>query len=1779
MECAERKNKIQTIHELFERQVEETPDKIAVICEENRISYKELNSRANQLAVELRTKGIKCDDIIGIMLNRSIEMIIGIIGILKAGAAFMPIAPDLPKSRIEYMLKDSKALVSNDMYKDTVNYSGEILDINDKNILSNSCENINTEVSGENLLYIIYTSGTTGNPKGVMIEHRNLLNLIEFEYEDTNIQFDEKVLQFTTNSFDVCYQEIFSTLLAGGQLFIISDEDKQDVEMLFDFISKNNIKNVFLPTSYLKFILGIEEYLSLLPTCIKNIITAGEQLIITDALREYIVKNDIVLHNHYGPAETHVVTTFTIDKSSDIPDVPPIGRPIKNDRVYILDENKNPQPLGVVGELYISGKSVGRGYLNREDLTNEKFLQDPYFKEDKMYKTGDLAKWNNEGVLEYIGRADFQVKIRGFRIEIGEVEAAIANYKDVKEVIVLAKENNKKEKYLCAYMTTNTSIDSKEIRKYLSEKIPAYMIPTYFMVIDSIPLTHNQKVDRGKLPEPQEVEKCSVQECKLDNDVQRNILKIWRDTLQIGDIGLDDNFFDIGGNSFLLLKVQVKINKIYPNKLRVIDLFKLTSIRMIANYINKDKEIIVNKKVNKNSESHLNDDVAIIGIGIKMPGADTIDEFWTNIEKGKNCVRGIPDERKKLMEGVVKYKEDILNFRCSYIDDIDKFDYKFFSILKNEANLIDPAQRMFLQVAWKAIEDAGYNPLSLAKSKTGVYLGYNSLYSVEYLEMVSKLNKDDIRTSILNNVPMMTASRISYILDLRGPAMIVDTACSGSLIAMDLACQSIRNGKCDMALVGGAKVNLSNLVKNESLGIESPEGITKAFDDSSNGTGLGEGVIAYLLKPLKKAVEDNDHIYSVIKSIASNQDGNSIGITAPNPEAQEELIEEAWNEAGINPEDVGYIEAHGTGTILGDPIEIEGISRAFSKYTNRKQFCAVSSVKTNLGHLDNVAGIAGVLRAVLALKNKKIPANIHFKTPNRNINFVESPVYVNSKLKEWKVDNHPRICGVSSFGMGGTNCHVVLQEYDNNVHDCNDSQPYIFTVSAKSKKSLKMIVDKYKEFFGDKENCNLRHIAFTVNTGREHFSKRIAFVVNNFKELKDKINFISNNDSSMWNKEEIYFGENDVIVERSGQLKEGNINKITEGELEELNKLSEEIINNIEDDKYDGKILKKLCEVYVKGAAIRWNVMFDDKGDNKRISLPTYEFEKESCWVFNNSSSNDNDVDLFKVASILRGKEDNNYSQYEKEIGYIFYKVMGLDSINIYNSFYEVGGNSIIAFRIINLINNRFNTKFNINELLENPSVFDFAKYFEESKQKDKNCIKILKADEREYYPLSPAQKRIFVSSGIKDKNTNYNIPMVFEIRGNLNVEKIEKALNKVIQNNEMLRTYFKVINRKAVQAIDDNAKLKVDYIKLNTDGKEDVRKYIEEEIKRLIRPFQLDKAPLIRVSILSVNDSKNLMFMDIHHIITDGTSIDIFIDEFKESYIGGSIEKPSIEYKDYAVWINEFIKTEEMKEQENYWLSIFEKEAPVLDIPIDNPRPDIRTSNGNVINRDINDELYLGLKELARKTEATLYMVLLSVYNTLLYRYTNQEDIVIGCPISGRVCEGVENVFGMFVNTLPMRNYPKGNKTFKELLEDVKKCCLDAYKNQIYQFDSLIEKLNIKRELNRTPLIETLLVLQNESSPELDMGDISFKSYEYKTGGAKFDITMEFLEESGLKLKVEYASDIFEKATIETMIDDFINIISQILTNQNVLLKEIVFENLKIKDKNIIDKDIEFNF
>lgn len=512
----------------------------------------------------------------------------------------------------------------------------------------------------------------------------------------------------------------------------------------------------------------------------------------------------------------------------------------------------------------------------------------------------------------------------------------------------------------------------------------------------------------------------------------------------------------------------------------------------------------------------MSSDIAIVGLSVDVPGASDLDAFWQVIRSGTSMTRPFPQDRRQRIEEYVRYLRatsvdpvtdtGVDYHNGCYLDTVDTFDYAAFGMNPRQATLTDPHHRMVMRAMYVAFEDAGYSVDRLRGSRTGVFVGFAVNPGSTYLDYLCRIDPTVGHQAITGNIPTMLANRLSHLLDLRGPSLVVDTACSATLVALHQAKNALRAGDCDMAVVGGARIVFAPVKHPHSnIGIESSDGVTRTFDEAADGTGFGEGSGAVVLKRLEQAVADGDRIYAVVKGSAVNHDGNTEGITNPDSDSQADLLTQAWRDADVDPRTIGYLEAHGTATRVGDPIEHEGMKRAFAARTFDTGFCAVGTVKANVGHLFEGSGVIGLIKAVATLRNRAIPPQANFENPNPKLDFASGPLYVATELRPWESPDGPRRAGVSAFGLGGTNAHAVLEEYVE-APDATPASagPSLFTLSAATPRSLARSVEAHLRFLdaGGLDGVDVADVCWTAQVSRSAHRHRIALAVTDVADLR-----------------------------------------------------------------------------------------------------------------------------------------------------------------------------------------------------------------------------------------------------------------------------------------------------------------------------------------------------------------------------------------------------------------------------------------------------------------------------------------------------------------------------------------------------------------------------------------------------------------------------------------------------------------------------------------------------
>ena len=1100
-------------HFLFERQVNESPDEIAIQFNDDKISYADLDRRADLLSQHIIDNDTG-SSVIGISTTRNIGMVVGVLAILKAGKAYLPLDPSYPSEHLTRMIKDAGVHIC--LCPDTeFSFFNSFLDA--VQFLSTSAKNTFREIDkpvGSPVTYVMYTSGSSGKPKGVVMGNAALTNLLRWQNKNSIAGRGSKTLQFAPLSFDVSFQEILSILTTGGTLVLVDEDLRLDPLNLLQYVEEKAIQRIFLPFVALQYLAETACSHQIFPASIQEVITAGEQLKCTPQLTRFFSNIPAaVLYNQYGPTETHVATSLKLEGDTRLwPILPSIGKPIDHMEIFILNEKGYLLPNDEPGEICICGTGLAVGYLNQPALTAEKFID--WHHPDagclRLYKTGDLGRCLRDGNIEFLGRLDEQVKIRGYRVEPGEIEVLLNHQPDIRQAVVVVREDQTGEKKLVAYLVSaDGKRDQQQLRQSIEKQLPGYMMPSAFVWMDELPKTSSGKIDKKRLPKPERKRPAlSVLYYSPTTTMEKEISSVWATMLEQDKVGLNDNFFELGGNSLLALKVVAELKRLFQYNLPVTKLYQYPTVSGILHYLEPAKNILV-----KDTEPVVQGtDIAVIAMACRFPGANTIDEYWSLLENGREAISFFsPEELDASIPEELKRSPDYIKAR-GIIDHAEEFDAEFFAISPRLAELMDPQQRVFLEIAWEALESGGYLPSKYA-GMIGVFAGtgnngyyINNVYG--HTELINRQGSFQVMTV---NEKDYIASRIAYTLNLTGPAVSVQSACSTSLLAIAEAVESIRKGQCELALAGGVSITVpikSGQIYQEG-GMFSSDGHNRSFDADASGTVFSDGAGIVLLKKLEDAVRDGDNIYAVIRGIGLNNDGGQKGsFTAPSAEGQSGAIQMAMHDAGVHPGQLSYIEAHGTATPLGDPIEIEGLQRAFGGQ-ERKQYCAIGSVKSNIGHCTAAAGIAGFIKTSLALYHKKIPASIHYHRSNPHIHFEESPFYVNTELEDWDNENG-RIAGVSSFGVGGTNVHVILEEFkttDSRTFVSNDPEsPFqLFILSAKTDKSLSDYSCKLANFLTEHESVTLGDLAYALQINREAFNKRRFIVAENEEELIRKL--------------------------------------------------------------------------------------------------------------------------------------------------------------------------------------------------------------------------------------------------------------------------------------------------------------------------------------------------------------------------------------------------------------------------------------------------------------------------------------------------------------------------------------------------------------------------------------------------------------------------------------------------------------------------------------------------
>ncbi|GMK38339.1 hypothetical protein PCCS19_13930 [Paenibacillus sp. CCS19] len=1184
-------------------------------------------------------------------------------------------------------------------------------------------------------------------------------------------------------------------------------------------------------------------------------------------------------------------------------------------------------------------------------------------------------------------------------------------------------------------------------------------------------------------------------------------------------------------------------------------------------------------------------DVAIIGMAVRLPQADSLQDWWSGLREGLDAVGEFPQARRKDVESLLSDTKlpggKAAYYDGAYLERIDAFDHRFFRLSPKEASLMSPNQRIWLETAWGALEDAGYGGDRLLGTRTGVYMGYNGDAFHDYKRLIAERDPASLSLAIPGNLSAVTAGRLSYLLDFKGPSMAVDTACSSSLVALHLAIQAIRSGECDQAVVGGVKTYLLPVDLGIRIGIESHDARARTFDAASDGTGGGEGCAAILIKPLDQALRDGDAIHAVIRGSAINQDGASIGLTAPNARAQEEVIAAAWEDAGIDPETIGYIEAHGTGTKLGDPIEVAGITNAFRRYTDRKQFCAVGSVKTNIGHLDTAAGIVGLVKTVLALRSGELPPLVHYRSPNPEIPFERSPLYIPAALQAWPraAEGVPYRAGVSSFGMSGTNAHVVLEEAPRlparDEIKTGPAAARLLPLSAKSRTALRALLGSYVEWLrGEGALLPLADICCTAAVGRGHYGWRAAIGAHGHEQLAAGLQQLA-----------------ETLDRLPASLTPGLVMNSGGGWLGVPRQGDEE---RAVDPSSDLRNLTAVGRLYAEGASIDWPRLWAG-ASARTVHLPIYPFDRIRCWIEEGtaelqagyrkpadygtdqaavavdtaaSASDQADNRAAAAAVELTGRADNRYTRAEQLAAEAWSTALGLTTIGVEEDFFEAGGDSILALRVASALEAATGGSFSAMDITLQPTVTELAELLEEQmpslNDDEPNDLSaatvvisaidtaVLPARQDKLLPLSRSQRRILLNSYQPGAERYHHMTLAYTITGTIAIDRLERAFAALVSRHESLRTTFEwTEDGEPVQRVHPSAPFRLERSTVASENE------WNEYAASFVQSFSPDKLPLLRVGLATAPTNRHLLVLDAHHLILDGASLVMLLGELVALYEEKPLPPVKVQYGDYVMRQLAWLESEEKMVQRAYWLERTMAGAlPKLTLPLDRQRPACKSQEGGCYRCIVPADTVRSIQRTAAACRTSTHAVLLAAYSLLLSRWAGQSDLIIGSLANGREDALLLGAAGVFINFIPIRLHITEDQTAETFIRSVHAVTTEAHANGRYPFDELVSELGATQDRSRSPIYDAMLVYHNHAagSEAFEAGGISFEQYPLPRTTSMLDVKLDlFISASGELHGVwEYDAALFDETTIVSMAAQFISLCDALCAERNQELSEL---------------------
>ncbi|QKN90760.1 surfactin non-ribosomal peptide synthetase SrfAA [Bacillus amyloliquefaciens] len=2063
-----------TIPALFEEKAKTLSDKPAVVYEGRTLSYRTLHDQSNRIAGRLLKAGISADSPVAVLLGRSERVIAAILGILKAGSAYVPIDPDFPADRIQYILEDSGAkAVLTEAGIQARETDAEWIDFDEAVQYEAAAEGVGTQ--SDRLAYIIYTSGTTGRPKGVMIEHRQVHHLVQSLQQEI-YQCGEQTLRMALLApfhFDASVKQIFASLLLGQTLYIVPKTTVTNGSALLDYYRQNRIEATDGTPAHLQMMVAAGDVSGIE---LRHMLIGGEGL--SAAVAEQLLQlfhqtgRAPRLTNVYGPTETCVdASVHPVSADNGMMQQAayvPIGKPLGNARLYILDKHKRLQPDGTAGELYIAGDGVGRGYLNLPDLTAEKFLQDPFSESGRMYRTGDMARWLPDGTIEYIGREDDQVKVRGYRIELGEIETVLRKAPGAAEAVVLARPDQQGSLDVCAYIVQEkgTEFHPAEYREYVSKHLPDYMVPAYFTKTDKIPLTPSGKADRKKLFALDVQAVSSSEYASPRNETEETLAVIWQEVLGMDKAGIYDHFFESGGHSLKAMTLLTKIHKQMGVEIPLQYLFEHPTIAALADYAasrNEGPAFSTIEPAEKQASYPLSlaqqrvyiaSQFEDAGVGYNMPAAAMIEgaldreklerafsalisrheALRTSFQSEDGTPRQVIHEQVpfhiEVIEAGGRTNEQVMK------DFVRRFELEEAPLFRIGLQTLGHNRHMMLFDMHHLISD-GVSISIMLKELADIYGGkqlpelsiqykdyavwqaeraeegykkerayWKEVFSGELpvLQLLPDYPRPQVQSfegdRVSVKLPKTLRERLQKLAEKNGATLymvllsayytllskysgqediIVGTPSAGrhhsdteGLIGMFVNTLALRSTvKQDQTFTGllghvrkqvldafshqdypfewlteelnvprdmsrhpifDTMFSLQNIsdgipeIGNLTLSLHETNFNIAKFDLTMQARETAEGValdLDYCTKLFKRSTADRmlTHYVRLLESAAAQPEAkiseydllserealNQLQRFNPERTAypKDQTIVQIFEEqAQKNPdrtalqfegETLSYqqlneranrlarhiLSAGGSGKTaavlcersLDMIVSIMAVLKAGSAYVPidpehpvqriqhffRDSGASVLLTQRSLKPIAEKAGFQGVIVLAddeesyekdshnLALPfDSKTIANLTYTsgttgTPKGNIVTHANILRTVKNTNYLTVSEEDTVLGLSNyvfdafmFDMFGSllnGAKLVIVPKDTvldmsrlsrvikreNVsilmittalfHLLVDMEPSCLTTLRKImfggerasvehvKKALAAVgKGRLLHMYGPSESTVfatyhpvdvIEEDAISVPIGKPVSNTEI-FIMNkagriqpagipgelcvsgeglvegyyNRPELteekfvkhpfKEGERMYKTGDLARWlpNGDIEFIGRIDHQVKIRGQRIElGEI----EHQLQSHDQVQECIVLAVDQGAGD----KLLCAYFVGLREISSRELREHTAkDLPAYMIPAVFIQMDELPLTGNGKIDRRALPMPDVTAANAVSYTAPRNETEQKLTDIWAEVLQMERVGIHDQFFEIGGHSLAGMKLLALIQQTFGVRLTLKDLFTSPTAAGLAKLIAGSERKAAESI--MPAAVRETYPVSSPQKRMFVLQQLEGAETSYNMPSVLRLKGKLDAEKLKSVMKQLTERHEAFRTTFDIKDGETVQRIWAEADIDMEYYEASEEDAEQI-------IQSFIRPFRLDQLPLVRTGLVKLAEHDHLLLFDMHHIISDGASVGVLIDELSRLYGGETLEPLRIHYKDYAVWQQTFIESEQYRKQEEHWLRELDGELPVLTLPADYSRPAVQTFEGDKLVFSLTEKQTSALRSLAKQTGSTMYMVLLASYSAFLSKLSGQHDIIVGSPVAGRSHADLANVIGVFVNTLALRTYPEADKTFADYLEEVKQTALRAFDAQDYPLEDLLQKVEVQRDTSRNPLFDAVFSMQNANAEDLVMEGIELKHHPFDRKTAKFDLTMTADDtDGGLTFVLEYNTALFKPETAETWKHYWLHLLEAAAENPAAKLSELSLVN-----------------